>query len=684
MARAIQNDKNNTPYLNVSGDYPFGYTATDKEVVFRFFCPRSPKVILELFDSYEQKKGIRYEMNQTEEGVWELILEGDLFGKYYGYHIFPPEDSNGTFLITDELLADPYSTYVTSTNHFKQYPKTLIEGPDDFDWEDDTFVVPEDHRDLIIYEAHVKDMTAHPTSKSSNSGSYLGFIQDDQIGGINHIKRLGINAVEFLPLQKFANFEPPYLTATLEGNLNTWNYYGRNHWGYMTSFFFAPETIYSSDATTKPGEIIGKTTKAKTEFKSLVKKLHSENISVIMDVVYNHVSQYDLNTLKYTDKEYYFRLMESDQFQSNSGCGNDFKTESPLARQLIIDSILHWMREYHVDGFRFDLALLLDWQTVESIRDEARKINPNVILIAEPWHLSGYDPNGFSYRDWAAWNDKFRNGVKGSNPHISNGFIFGSWHPGTSQGDLQNFIIGTLQNSPIPNLQMNGSFQKSQHSVNYLACHDNLTLGDFIRIALDHEVEDQRFSSKKEETILSDEAMKIAKLAALFLFVSQGITMIHEGQEWARSKVISKSPVNDPRTGHIDPNSYEKDNETNYLNFDEIEWNRELFDYYRGLIALRKSSPALRKSSPENIHFQNTNDPLQLTFSIEGASVSDPYDYIISINGNRSRENELVLPDGFWELVASHENASKKVLAILKGSINIPASSGVVFRKLRE
>ncbi len=664
-------------------EYPFGYTINDNEIIFRFFSPKSRKVILELFDNYEQKASERFEMQQNDD-IWELVLEGELCGKWYGYRIFPPEELNSSFMMTDELIADPYSRYVTSKNHYKQFAKTLILPPDDYNWEGDSFVVPEDPRDLIIYEAHIKDMTAHSSSKTNGNGAYLGFIDANQTGGINHLKRLGINAVEFLPLQKFANFEPPYLSVTLEDSLNTWNYYGRNYWGYMTSYFLAPETIYASDSNTKINSVIGKSTKARKEFKDVVKNLHSEGISVIMDVVYNHVSQYDLNPLKYAGKEYYFRLNGKNDFQSNSGCGNDLKSESPYAKQLIIDSIKHWMNEYHIDGFRFDLALVLDWQTIEEIRDEARKINPNVLLIAEPWHLSGYDPTGFSARDWSAWNDKIRNGVKGSSPHTSTGFIFGDWHPGISHGDLENFLCGTVFNPPVANLQSGGNFNSSRHSVNYLACHDNLTLGDFIRIALNHELEDQRFDDKKKITPLHDEEMKISRLAAVYLFVSQGITMIHEGQEWARSKIIAKSPVNDPRTGYIDPNSYEKDNETNYLNFDEIEWNKSLFEYYRGLIALRKKSPALRKSNPENIHFYQTDDALLITFYVNGENSSDPYDYIVSLNGNRTRYFQVNLPEGAWELVVSQENASDNTISVVQGSYTITSSSGFVFRRLRQ
>ncbi|TVQ16741.1 MAG: pullulanase, partial [Balneolaceae bacterium] len=455
-----------------------GNRPSEEYTEFRFFCPRASRVYLELFDTYEQDNGKRFLMNLNGGGVWQLTLKGNHFGKYYGYRIQAPKDLPN-FEHTDRLIADPFGLFVTSLNHHLQYPKTLILKPEPFDWEGDSFIAPEDHRDLIIYEAHLKDLTAHPSSGAANPGSYKGLAESTIRGGVSHLKNLGVNALELLPLQKFPFFEPSHNEPISEGVLNTWNYYGRNYWGYMTSFFFAPETIFASDGSPEPDAIIGSSSVAIREFKEMVKALHKQGISVIMDVVYNHASQYDINPLKYIDKEYFFRLNPDGSYRSESGCGNDLRTESSVARQLIIESLKYWMKEYHIDGFRFDLANLIDRETAELIRKETRMINPNVILIAEPWG-GGYDPNGFSAIDWAAWNDQIRNGVKGSDPVNGKGFIFGSWQYETSREALENFMAGTLWHGP------NGRFAKSGHSVNYLESHDGYTLGDFIRIGYDN------------------------------------------------------------------------------------------------------------------------------------------------------------------------------------------------------
>lgn len=643
---------------------------------FRIFCPRAESVQVEIFDSYDDEDGTLYSMNRNGGGVWQLTVKGDYIGKYYGYRIKPPADEPA-FSDTDFAIADPYSLMVATRNHYLQYPKSAIILPEPFDWEGDSFIAPEDPRDLVIYETHLKDLTAHPSSGCASPGTYTGFIEKGIRGGIEHLKRLGVNAVEFLPIQKFTYFEPPHNESISYGMINTWNFYGKNYWGYMTSFFFVPETTFASDGTIEPDEVNGLSKTAIREFKMLVKELHKNGIAVIMDVVYNHTSQYDRNPFKFIDREYYFRINGDDKYLSESGCGNDFKTESPLARQLLVDSVKYWMQEFHIDGFRFDLANLIDRETLIEIRDQARLINKNVILIGEPWG-GGYNPTGFSEIEWSSWNDQIRNGVKGSDPKNAPGFIFGQWQGETTREGLENFLRGTLLG------MHNGRYHNSKYSLNYLESHDGYTLGDFIRIAINHDIAEKEL--KREDVVnLSEEELKIAKLAALYLFSSQGITMMHAGQEWSRAKVVEPEPgVEDPYVNRLDHNSYEKDNETNYLNFDHIKPNLQLFNYYKGLIKIRLDAPALRKSLSEAIHFWSYSDSLHLTCIIFGELSGDSYDYIISLNGNPSAVHTIELPEGLWEVLASGDVASPEGFDIAARDLTIQPTSGYILRRLRD
>ncbi|MEQ8525490.1 pullulanase [Gracilimonas sp.] len=654
--------------------FPLGCSTSGKQTVFRLFAPKANSVSLIIYEEYEHDSGLELPLDKNDEGIWETIIQDNFTDKWYAYKIDGPED-DPFFTSTNHAIADPRSRHVTSKNHHLQFPKTKIISEEPFDWQDDDFVTPEDPRDLVIYETHIKDMVAHSSAKTFVQGIYNDF-REAEVGGISHLKRLGVNAVEFLPLQKFGYFEPPFGEKTAEGVKNTWNPYARNYWGYMTSFFFAPETIYASDATLEVGKVVGRDTSAQLELKSLVKALHKENISVIMDVVYNHASHYDLNPLKYTAKDHYFRLDEKGNYLNDSWTGNDINTASKYSRELIVESIKHWMTEYHIDGFRFDLAGIIDWETIDLIREEARKINPNVILIAEPWG-GDYKPSGFSDHDWASWNDKIRNGLKGYHPVENKGFIFGETDPNLSRFGIENLIRGTLEPGE------HGLFNHSGHSVNYLESHDGYTLGDHIRIALDPEKQTQVFEDRKEITSLSKKELKTAKLAALSLFVSQGITMMHAGQEWARSKVIQDPSGKDSKKGQLDRDSYNKDDETNWLNFNEIDINKNLFNYYKGLIQLRLNTPALRKAKPNEINFKVYKDPLHVTFSIDGKSSGDMYDYFVSLNASYKHAHEIILPEGYWEVVVNSEKAGSSTLKSVEKSMLVPAISGVVLRKLR-
>ncbi|RQW04790.1 MAG: hypothetical protein EH225_05375, partial [Calditrichaeota bacterium] len=498
-------------------DKILGYIPGKNSTSFRIFAPRAIWVKLVLYEDHQSSHGQEYIMFRDTEGVWDLTLDENLSGWYYGYRIWGP-GGNGEMFDSTIVVADPYSPAVVTMNHYTHPAKTLILSHELFNWEGESWkeINP---GDLIIYEMHIRDLTAHRSSglPEAQRGSYTALIQPAQEGGISYIRSLGVNAVELLPSQDFGNIEVPYKDPDAPV-FNTWNPYARNHWGYMTSYFFAPESYYESGGTMEDWHYNGEEGRQVTEFKQMVKEFHRNDMAVLMDVVYNHVAQYDHNPFKYIDKFYYFRLNEDCSFTSVSGCGNDFKSERPMARRLIIDSIVHWMTDYHIDGFRFDLALLIDWQTIDAIRHAATKVNPNVILIAEPWG-GGYNPERFSDHRWASWNDQIRNGVKGQNPHDGLGFIFGKWQGENNQESLKRYVMGSLR-------EYGGQYLETHHSVNYLESHDDYTLGDFIRIGLGDVRSDEVITDPLANARLTPEQMQVNKLAALFLFTCQGPVMI--------------------------------------------------------------------------------------------------------------------------------------------------------------
>lgn len=637
---------------------------------FRLFAPSATLVRLCIFSKPDDKKGKEYFMIKDDDGVWEIDVEGELYGKFYGYKVY---HKNEDFSNTDKpICVDPYSKAVATYTTYMNPRRSIVVKETPYDWEGTTWL-NKDWRDLIIYEMHVRDMTAHKSSGAKNPGTYKGLTEKRIKGGIEYIKSLGVNTIELLPTQEFGNIEIPFRDS-LDGKFNTWNPYERNHWGYMTSNFFAPASYYSQNMKTlKWNKWIGADAKQINDFKDMVKSFHKEGISVIMDVVYNHLSEYEIGNLKQIDNEYYFRLDSRGNYIAQSYCGNDLKTERPMVRRLIIESILYWMKEYHVDGFRFDLSTLIDWTTIEELYKEAKKLNPHVILIGEAWGGGGYSPDGFSSRGYAAWNDQIRNGIKGENPNNGLGWIFGHWYGNNSPKRIRSYIHGTLVRDTL------GLFQKKEHAINYLESHDGYTLGDFIRIAT-HESDPHKSIKKIDKHVkLSDYQLKLNKLAALFLLTSQGVVMIHSGQEFARSKVIThNTKVKDPEKGRMDHNSYNKDNETNYINYKHAEINKNLLEYYKGLIDLRNHYSAFRRANYDEISIhEHPHNKFGIFYTIR----HDDEKLIVLFNADQKLELEYLLPEGTWEVLVDKNKSGTKTLYEISGKITLEPVSGAVLRR---
>lgn len=645
-----------------------GSFVKDGKTYFRLFAPNAEKVFLITFSEPEETVGTEYAMTKDNNSVWEMVIDGEKYGLYYGFKV----KHHGKRLNHDIICLDPYAKAVATLNTYFNPRRAIVVKENNYDWEGDEWI-QRDWRDLIIYEMHIRDTTIHPSSGIKQAGTYQGLTEKNLRGGFDYIYRLGVNTVELLPAMKFANIEAPHKDS-LNGKFNTWNPYERNHWGYMTAAFFAPETYYSESVKEiQWNKWNGKDIKSIIDFKDMVKEFHKAGIGVMMDVVYNHLSEYELGNLKEIDKEYYFRLDAKGHYIAQSGCGNDLKTERPMVRRLIVESILYWMKEYHIDGFRFDLGKLIDWETIEEVIREAKKINPYAIFVCEPWG-EDYDPEGFSLRGWGSWNDQIRNGVKGENPVNGQGWIFGKWYGNNNSDRIKSYVNGTLIKD------RHGLFQKKEHSVNYLESHDGYTLGDFIRIGL-KDVEPNTIIKDVDKFVkLTPQQLKLNKLATLFLFTSQGITMIHSGQEFARTKVIPHYiKVNDPHKGMIDHNSYNKDNETNYINYNHADTNEDLLDYYKGLISLRKEYSAFRRAKYEEVTFYDIKDnDFALGFHISHGR----NEFIVLLNAHPKMKEELHLPSGEWNILVNKDKAGLKILDTINSIVILEPSTGMVLKKI--
>ena len=620
-------------------------------IEFKIYAPNSDKVKLVIFEKVDDESGYEYPMEKLVNGDWRYFLKNAPLGTMYGYRLTGPWNDENV------IVADPYSKATVTQNNWRHVAKSLVIDAS-FDWEGDTWtnIHP---RDLIIYESHVRDMTVHKSSNATAKGSYLGFIEKDQNGGIEHLKSLGVNAVQFLPLWDFANFEIPY-KQDADGMYNDWNPYERNHWGYMPTFFMAPESYYATDGTNEPLAWNGTDGRAISEMKSMVKSLHKEGMAVILDVVVNHISNYDWHPLKYIDKTVYFKLDKQGDFLSQC-CGNLLASDHQPVRDYIIESLKYWMTDYHIDGFRFDQAHLLSAETARFIIDELKKINPNVIIYGEAWNKREKE---FSELGWGSFNARFRDVLRGDlHNYDEKGFLFGNFRDSESLKNLQSLILGT------PNI-----YQSSAHAVNFLEVHDDYCFNDYLRLSSGRNSKDDIIQDPMKHIELDDDLLRKNKLGALILLTSQGIPIIHQGQDWAHSQIIAETDAHDPNVGKMDRNPYNKDNETNWVNWLEKEQNKELADYYSGLIDLRRTHTEFRHATKKDFKFQGLADHAL------GYVIRDRI--AIYINGENSTAVETDLPEGKWQLIVNNEEVNLNGIRQVSGKISIPPTSGIVLQRI--
>ena len=623
-------------------------------VRFKLYAPRSYSVDLILFDNYDDINGKPISMYRVSNGDWELFVSGIGLGTIYGYKLKGPNN------VDSVIVADPYSKAAITQNSWRHVAKSLVID-DNFAWEEDKWLNL-DYNDLIIYETHVRDMTRHPSSEVLFPGTYMGFIEKDQKGGIEYLKKLGVNAVQLLPVWDYANIEIPF-KKEVDGMFNNWNPYERNHWGYMPTFFFAPESYYATDGVRELGEWNGQSGKAVTELKQLVKELHKNKIAVILDVVINHVSNYDLHPLKYIDKEVYFKLDKNGNFLSQC-CGNLLNTDNKKTRQLILESLKYWMTNYHIDGFRFDQAHLLSAETAKLIYKELKKINPNVIIYGEAWDNRNKE---FSLMNWGSFNDRFRYVLRVDLHNYENrGFLFGRYRKGESKNNLKLIINGSTQSD-------GGFYSKHYHSINFLEVHDNYSFNDYLRMSSGENNPEDIIVDKFEHISLSEKLNKMNRVGALLLFTSRGIPLIHQGQEWGSSKIIFNEINIDPHNGKMDPNPYNKDNKTNWIDWNELTYNGDIVDVYEKLIDIRKSYFQFKMNSDQKFSFIDSDNDYCLGYSLNDT-------ILVCLNSGSKNTVKLDLPEGKWDLIFS---TSKKFSSddIIDKQISLEPISGLILKR---
>ena len=618
-----------------------GATWTKEATTFRVWAPTAESVKVRLYTSGDKKNNDlikSVEMKEDVNGTWVVTVPEDLNGTYYTYEVLV----NGNTV----EACDPYAR-TTGVNGDRamviDLDSTNPEG-----WENDknpnedlTF------NDAIIYELHIRDLSSDSSSGITNVGKYLGLTEHGtkttggMATGIDHIKELGITHLHLLPVYDYATVD--------ESKLNTPQF----NWGYDPKNYNVPEGSYSTDPYN--GEVRVK------EFKTMVQSLHNDGISVVMDVVYNHVynaGQFCFNQIV----PQYFSRVSNGVYSNGSGCGNDTASERAMVRKYIVDSVLYWVEEYHIDGFRFDLVGLIDTETINQIMTEVHAIRPDVVFYGEGWTMSTTvtksdvklttQASSQSVPGFAFFSDTIRDTLKGSVfNNTETGYVSGATG---KENTIVDCFLGTA-----------GVWCKTPtQCINYASCHDNNTLWD-------------RLLQSRTDATQAD-LIKMNNLSAAICMTAQGIPFFQAGEEILRSK-----PKED---GTYDHNSYASSDAVNSIKWSTLD-NAEykaVFEYYKGLIAFRKAHPVLRLTSVEDVKaYVSTMTGLDknvIGFNIKGGYEGDAEDMIILFNAN-AESTSVQLPEGNWNVYVNATNAGTEVLKSISGTATVDGISTLILVK---
>lgn len=615
-----------------------GATWSENETAFRVWAPTAASVKVNLYETGDPANDDLLEqlpMEQDVNGTWVAVKEGDLNGTYYTYEV----EVDGA--VTE--ACDPYAR--TTGVNGKRAMVLDLDSTDPEGWEEDA----DPHAgnritDAVIYELHVRDLSVDADSGITNKGKFLGLIEtgttnsDGIATGLDHIKELGVTHVHLLPSYDYGSVD--------ETKLDTAQF----NWGYDPVNYNVPEGSYSTDPY--HGEVRVR------EFKEMVKGLHDNGISVVMDVVYNHVysaSEFCFNKIV---PQYFSRVSDSGVYSSGSGCGNDTASERSMVQKYIVDSVLYWVEEYHVDGFRFDLVGLLDTETINAIVEAVHAEHPNVIFYGEGWTMSttmtkqGYtlatQVNSAETPEFAFFSDTIRDALKGN--------VFNNTEPGYVSGNGVN--AGTIANcfKAVSTWTKNPS-----QTVNYASCHDNMTLYD-------------RLTNSTPDATVEDR-IRMNNLAAAIYMTSQGIPFIHAGEEMLRSKPLAD--------GTFDSNSYSSSDEVNNLKWSDLSKPeyQHVFAYYQGLIAFRQAHPALRLATAEEVSTyvaDLTGAPSSVNaFLISAGAGGEEQDIAVIFNPTADSA-DVTLPDGEWTVYVNDVQAGTDALDVVGGSVSVAPISAMV------
>lgn len=630
-----------------------GATYTEGKTDFRLWAPTASNVEINFYEEGTGNNLIETQvMQRAEQGTWTYEATGDRKNMYYTYSVTVDGETNEA--------VDPYAR--TTGANGKRAMVVDLDSTDPDGFSKDVRPDFENMTDAVIYELHIRDISSDESSGIENKGKYLGLTESGttntagEATGLDYLKELGVTHVHILPSFDYASVDET-------GDDTQFN------WGYDPQNYNVPEGSYSTDPTDGNVRV--------NEYKQMVQSLHDKDIRVVMDVVYNHTFNTEDSNFQKIVPNYYYRKNGA-SFSNGSGCGNETASERSMMRKYIVDSVVYWATEYHVDGFRFDLMGVHDLETMQAVREALDEIDPSIMIYGEGWTGgdSSYDEslravkaNVSQLEGVAAFSDDFRDGLKGNVfDELDTGFISGN---DAYLEDVKFGIVAATENQQIDTEQLTkseGAWASSpSQCINYVSCHDNLTLWDKIQAsASDASAEDK---------------VSMNKLAAAMTFTSQGIPFLQAGEEFLRTKPSTKEGET------YDANSYASSDAVNSLKWDSLTDNKEVYEYYKGLIAFRKAHNALRMTETEDIQNSLTflDDAVKgdaIAYTITGSPNNEMAEEIMVIHNGNAEDISVDLPDEeTWSVYINGEQAGTKVIEKVSGKVTVSKISTMVLVK---
>lgn len=609
-------------------NYPV-YSGDDLELTvdssgtrFRLWSPKAQDVVVNLYDNGHT--GVPYKTlpmtHDVSTGTWTASVPEKLYGKFYTFKV----KHDGKWLSETPGVWAKAVGVNGKRAAIIDFSTTSPAG-----WHQDKGPEVRNFSDVIVYEMHHRDMSMHPSSGIANKGKFLALTEkgttspEGEKTGIDHLKELGVTHVHILPSYDYNSVDETNLQN------NTYN------WGYDPQNYNAPEGSYSTNPSNPAARI--------REMKEMVKALHDAGIGVIMDVVYNHTAENDGSNFELTAPGYYHRHWDDGRYSDASGCGNETASDRRQMRDYIINSVKFWAKEYHIDGFRFDLMAIHDTETMNAVAAELKKINPSIFVYGEGW-TAGDSPlaaerralkeNVSAMKDIAVFSDDLRDAVKGHYTDASDrGFATGK--PGLEETVKIGIVAATAHPQVDYSKGNNSRFpyaESPEMIVNYVSCHDDLCLTDKLKKSM---------AGESEENMLN-----AAKLAQTIVFTSQGTPFMFAGEEVFRDK----------KGVH---NSYKSPDSINAIDWSNKARYRDLFDYYRNLVKLRKEHPAFRMISAEDIarhlvfdEIDSSREPNLISYSLKDNANGDEWKEIKVVFNGASSSRVVNVKKGKWVIVA--------------------------------